>query len=388
MTPRTRLTRKERSCPPARSVGESCRASMLDCAAARAAVLQDANLLAEVLAFLPLPGAILLAREVARFWRDTSKRPLLRVALNVFVLERQRLASDAYVMFRSEVRANLIRDGDQEVTRQPWSDPERPAVEWLIRSFENGICSVVFDELGGYRKFVVDTIVCFLDGGLTRLLIVAQPSALRDWARMLQAAGVSCIDQVTADRRHEELCTRLHRVGPTSMIPAVLLRTPSQLELELARAQREGPQAPGIFGASRWQFAVFDVAPMVNLHETQQVVLSDRLKLLQLLRYRNAGAHVNDKAGQLMYVLLSASPPPTQLHKLAPLLQLCPWGRRGDPGADVEVYSRMLEVVDRFCMGDAETRRWALKDYLPSEVAYLVRPCLLHVHTPAAPKGA
>ena len=47
------------------------------------------------------------------------------------------------------------------------------------------------------------------------------------------------------------------------------------------------------------------------------------------------------------------------------------------PGADVELYSRVLEVVDRFCMGDAETRQWALEDYLPSEVAYLLRPCLL-----------
>ena len=90
----------------------------------------------------------------------------------------------------------------------------------------------------------------FLDQGLTRRLIVA----LRDWARMLQAAGVSCTDQGRAD---EELCTRLHRV---------------------------------------------------------------------------------------------------------------------------EIYSWMLEVVGCFCMRDAETRRWALKDYLPSEVAYLLRPCLLHVH--------
>ena len=56
--------------------------------AARAAVLQDANLLAEVLSFLPLPGTVLLTREVARFWRDTAKRPLLRVALHALALKR------------------------------------------------------------------------------------------------------------------------------------------------------------------------------------------------------------------------------------------------------------------------------------------------------------
>ena len=74
------------------------RHSMLNCAAARAAVLQDANLLAEVLAFLPLPRTVLLTREVARLWRETSKRPLLRVALHgVLALKRARLQSDALV---------------------------------------------------------------------------------------------------------------------------------------------------------------------------------------------------------------------------------------------------------------------------------------------------
>ena len=358
---------------------------MLDCAAARAAVLQDANLLAEVLAFLVEPSTILLTREVARVWRETSKRPLLRVALHVFVLATQRFRSNAFVTFRTAGASRTIPTPDELAADEPWSDPERPAAaEWLMRSYENAICSAVFDEHGDYRKFVVDAIVWFLKQGLTRLLIVAQPSALRDWARMLQAAGVSCIDQVTADRRHEELCTRLHRDDPIQRIPAVLLRTPSQVELELARAEREGPTAPGIFGAAYWQYAVFDVAPMVHLHETQLVALSDRLKLQQRLRCRhlNAIAHVSQSqltyaahVSQLTYVLLSASPPPTQLHTLAPLLQLCPWPA---PEVHMKIYSRMLEVVDRFCMGDAETQRWALRDYLPSEVAYLLRPCLLH----------
>ena len=125
---------------------------------------------------------------------------------------------------------------------------------------------------------------------------------------------------------------------------------------------------------------------MVHLHETQQVALSSRLHAMQCLL----------KQPPLVYVLLSASPPPTQLHMLAPLLHLCRSSFQrplyldyGDgtcdldmemgPGADVELYSRVLEVVDRFCMGDADTRQWALNDYLPSEVAYLLRPCLLHV---------
>ena len=117
-------------------------------------------------------------------------------------------------------------------------------------------------------------------------------------------------------------------------------------------------------------------APMVHLHETQQLALSSRLHAVQRLL----------KQPPLVYVLLSASPPPTQLHMLAPLLYLCRSSFQQEllheemgPGADVDLYSRVLEVVDRFCMGDADTRQWALNDYLPSEVAYLLRPCLLHV---------
>ena len=69
--------------------------------AARAAVLQDANLLAEVLSFLPLPGTVLLTREVARFWRDTAKRPLLRVALHALALKRGvKFMWDCYASFR------------------------------------------------------------------------------------------------------------------------------------------------------------------------------------------------------------------------------------------------------------------------------------------------
>ena len=343
--------------------------------AARAAVLQDANLLAEVLAFLSLPRTVLLTREVARVWRESSKRPLLRVALrDVEALKRVRGQSDAYLSFRTS-----------GVNHDELAADEHPTVKWLVHSYENAICSAVFDELGGSRKFIVDAIVWFLGQGLTRLLIVAQPSALRDWARMLQSAGVSCTDQVTADE-DPELYTRLHRDDRRQEMPAVLLRTPWQVELELFRVERDfraaegGPLAPGIFGAGSWHYAVFDVAPMVHLHETTLVALSNRLKLQQ---------HLTRPHSPLTYVLLSASPPPTQLHKLAPLLQLCHWcapsyydPREVCPSEFVEVYSRMHEVVDRFCMGDAETRRWALRDYLPSEVAYLLRPCLLHVHTP------
>ena len=378
--PRTRALLVSRGTRASRAgdarAGRRCH-SMLDCAAARAAVLQDANLLAEVLAFLPLPRTVLLTREVARLWRETAKRPLLRVALHdVLALKRARLQSDACVTFRTS--------GADRTTLSPdeLAADEHPTVKWLVHSYENGICSAVFDALGGYRKSVVDAIVWFLGQGLTRLLIVAQPSALRDWARMLQAAGVSCIDQVTAGEE-PELYTRLHRDDPRQRMPAVLLRTPSQVEDEVFRAERDfraaegrGPTAPGIFGAGYWHYAVFDVAPMVHLHETQLVALSDRLKLQQRLRCRHLNVLPNQ--GHLTYVLLSASPPPTQLHKLAPLLQLCPWPA---PEVAMKIYSRMLEVVDRFCMGDAETRRWALKDYLPSEVAYLLRPCLLHVHT-------
>ena len=331
--------------------------------AARAAVLQDANLLAEVLSFLPLPGTVLLTREVARFWRDTAKRPLLRMALQALALKRAKLLSDAYVSFRTPPASGLTRTGDQIAHLHP-------AAKWLLYSFENGICSAVFDQAGGYRKFVVDALVWFLDPGqgLMRILIVAQPSALRDWARVLQAAGVSCTDQVTTDR-HE-----LH-----AHLPVVLLCTPSQLELELGRVEREKKKTPGaIFGALRWQYAVFDAAPMVHLHETQQVALSRRLS-----------AQIGLRPAQdypLAYVILSASPPPTQLHMLAPLLYLCRSSfqhrllhEEMGPGADVDLYSRVLEVVDRFCMGDAETRQWALNDYLPSELAYLLRPCLMHV---------
>ena len=333
-------------------------------AAARAAVLQDANLLAEVLSFLPLPGTILLTREVARLWRDTAKRPLLRVALHALALKRAKLMSDAYVDFRTS-RPDMVAD-------------LHPAVKWLVYSFENSICSAVFDQAGGYRKFVVDALAWFLDQGLDRLLIVAQPSALRDWARVLQAAGVSCTLQVTTDYRDEELHARL---------PVVLLCTPSQLEVELDSVQWEGQNSRGgIFGSRYWAYAVFDAAPMVHLHETQQVALSKRLSAQIGLRPA--------QQSPLVYVLLSASPPPTQLHMLAPLLHLCRSSFQrplyldyGDgtrdcdmemgPGADVELYSRVLEVVDRFCMGDAETRQWALEDYLPSELAYLLRPCLL-----------
>lgn len=348
--------------------------------AARAAVLQDANLLAEVLAFLSLPRTVLLTREVARVWRESSKRPLLRVALrDVEALKRVRRMSDAYLSFRTSSARPTLPSPDELAA------DEHPTVKWLVNSYENAICSAVFDELGGSRKFIVDAIVWFLGQGLTRLLIVAQPSALRDWARMLQSAGVSCIDQVTADE-DPELYTRLHRDDRRQEMPAVLLRTPRQVELELFRVERDfraaegGPLAPGIFGAGSWDYAVFDVAPMVHLHETQLVALSNRLKLQQ---------HLTCRQNPLTYVLLSASPPPTQLHKLAPLLQLCHWcapssydPREVCPSEFVEVYSRMHEVVDRFCMGDAETRRWAFRDYLPSEVAYLLRPCLLHVHTP------
>ena len=324
-------------------------------AAARAAVLQDANLLAEVLSFLPLPGTVLLTREVARFWRDTAKRPLLRVALQALALKQAKVLSDAYVSFRTSGTSTTNRPGMVAALH--------PAVKWLVYSFENGICSAVFDQAGGYRVFVVDTLVWFLDQGLNRLLIVAQPSALRDWARVLQAAGVSCTDQVTTDHRHKELHAHL---------PVVLLCTPSQLEHEFGRVEREKKKTPGAIFGARWQYAVFDAAPMVHLHETQQVALSSRLHALQ--------GHPS------AYVLLSASPPPTQLHMLAPLLYLCRSSFQQEllheemgPGADVDLYSRVLEVVDRFCMGDAETRQWALNDYLPSELAYLLRPCLLHV---------
>ena len=324
-------------------------------APARAAVLQDANLLAEVFSFLPLPGTVLLTREVARFWRDTAKRPLLRVALQALALKQAKLLSDAYVGFRApgaflSSRPEMLADLD-------------PAVKWLVYSFENVLCSAVFDQASGYRKFIVDALVWFLGQGLMRILIVAQPSALRDWARVLQAAGVSCTDQVTTDHRQE----------PYALVPVVLLCTPSQLELELDRVQREGREARGgIFRSRYWAYAVFDAAPMVHLHETQQLALSSRLLAVQRLL----------KQPPLVYVLLSASPPPTQLHMLAPLLHLCRSSFRhrllgeDTPG---ELYSRVLEVVDRFCMGDAETRQWALNDYLPSEVAYVLRPCLLHV---------
>ena len=337
--------------------------------AARAAVLQDANLLAEVLSFLPLPGTILLTREVARLWRDTAKRPLLRVALQALALKRAKFMSDAYASFRLQRGRGLqtAHSGDLLANLHP-------AVKWLVHSFENSICSAVFDQPGGYRRIVVDALVWFLDQGLTRLLIVAQPSALRDWARVLQAAGVSCADQVKTDR-HE---LRAH-------LPVVLLCTPSQLELELGRVEREKKKTPGAIFGARWHYAVFDAAPMVHLHETQQVALSKRLS-----------AHLRPQVNPLVCVLLSASPPPTQLQMLAPLLHLCRSSFQrplyldyGDgtcdldmemgPGADVELYSRVLEVVDRFCMGDADTRQWALNDYLPSEVAYLLRPCLLHV---------
>ena len=332
-----------------RDSSATARATMA--APARAAVLQDANLLAEVFSFLPLPGTVLLTREVARFWRDTAKRPLLRVALQALALKQAKVLSDAYVSFRTSGTSTTNRPGMVAALH--------PAVKWLVYSFENGICSAVFDQAGGYRVFVVDTLVWFLDQGLNRLLIVAQPSALRDWARVLQAAGVSCTDQVKTDH--------LPVVDLHAHLPVVLLCTPSQLELELGRVEREKKKTPGAIFGARWQYAVFDAAPMVHLHETQQVALSSRLHALQ--GYPSA------------YVLLSASPPPTQLHMLAPLLHLCrssvrhqlevEWG----PG----LYSRALEVVDRFCMGDAETRQWALNDYLPSEVAYLLRPCLLHV---------
>ena len=342
-------------------------------------MLQDANLLAEVLAFLPHPAMILLTREVTRFWRDTATRPLLRVALHVLGLKRARLQSDAFVSFHT---SGLNFSGAENL---------HPAVKWLVSSFENSICSAVFDELGGSRKFVVDAIVWFLDQGLTRLLIVAQPSALRDWARMLQAAGVPCTDQIRSDHRHGELYTRLHS-DPGQRTPAVLLRTPTQVEVELVRAEREGPSAPGIFGARYWHYAVFDAAPMVHLHDSQQVALSNRLKLQQESLSSLPDQHGRTSA-PLPYVLLSASSPPTQLHMLAPLLQLCHCSapsqthiEEGTPAyelrgfVNIYTYSQMLEVVDRFCMGDADTRRWALKDYLPSEVAYLLRPCLLHVH--------
>ena len=259
-------------------------------AAARAAVLQDANLLAEVLSFLPLPGTVLLTREVARFWRDTAKRPLLRMALQALALKRAKLLSDAYVSFRTPPASGLTRTGDQIAHLHP-------AAKWLLYSFENGICSAVFDQAGGYRKFVVDALVWFLDPGqgLMRILIVAQPSALRDWARVLQAAGVSCTDQVTTDHRHKELPWSSR--GP----PVVLLCTPSQLELELGRVERERREARRrIFGSGYWAYAVFDAAPMVHLHETQQVALSKRLRR----------AH-SDPASPLVYVLLSASPPPS-----------------------------------------------------------------------------
>ena len=328
-------------------------------AAARAAVLQDANLLAEVLSFLPLPGTVLLTREVARFWRDTAKRPLLRVALQALALKRVKFTSECYAGFRTSAHS-----GDRIANLHP-------VVKWLVHSFENSICSAVFDQPGSYRRIVVDALVWFLDQGLTRLLIVAQPSALRDWARVLQAAGVSCTDQVKTDH--------LPVVDLHAHLPVVLLCTPSQLELELDRVQREGREARGgIFRSRYWAYAVFDAAPMVHLHETQQVALSKRLSAQIGLRPA--------QQSPLVYVLLSASPPPTQLHMLAPLLYLCRSSFQQEllheemgPGADVDLYSRVLEVVDRFCMGDAETRQWALNDYLPSEVAYLLRPCLLHV---------
>ena len=275
-------------------------------AAARAAVLQDANLLAEVLSFLPLPGTVLLTREVARFWRDTAKRPLLRVALQALALKRVKFMSECYAGFRTSAHS-----GDRIANLHP-------AVKWLVHSFENSICSAVFDQPGGYRRIVVDALVWFLDQGLTRLLIVAQPSALRDWARVLQAAGVSCTLRVTTDH-HEELHTRLNRNDPShpsQRTPVVLLCTPSQLELELGRVERERREARGgIFRSRYWAYAVFDAAPMVHLHETQQVALSKRLSAQIGLRPA--------QQSPLVYVLLSASPPPTQLHMLAPLLYLC-----------------------------------------------------------------
>ena len=100
--------------------------------AARAAVLQDANLLAEVLSFLPLPGTILLTREVARLWRDTAKRPLLRVALQALALKRAKLLSDAFVGFRTSAPS-----GDRCAHLHP-------AVKWLVYSFEN----FAFEDVG------------------------------------------------------------------------------------------------------------------------------------------------------------------------------------------------------------------------------------------------
>ena len=337
-----------------------------------AVVLQDANLLAVVLSFLPA-RTTLIARMVARFWLETAKRPLVCAALNEIALRRARMHSDAYVVFRNE-RTTRFKEIYAARADQP------SAVDWLMRSYENGMCSAVFDELGGFRKFVIAAIKSFLDHGLTRLLIVAQPSALRDWARMLRAAAVSCVttDQAELTAQHD----------PAQRTPAVLLRTPLQVEAELERLARKGPMANSavansIFGALYWHYTVFDASPM-RLHESQQVALSHRFKMQQ---------HTYTQATSV-YVILSASPPPTQLHMLGPLLQLLyrpgtssPLTSHAAAHAD-PLYRQLLEVVDRFCMGDAETRRWALKDYLPSEVAYLVRPCLLHVHTPAAPKGA
>eukprot|EP00321_Phaeocystis_globosa_P003646 CAMPEP_0118827018 /NCGR_PEP_ID=MMETSP1162-20130426/12348_1 /TAXON_ID=33656 /ORGANISM="Phaeocystis Sp, Strain CCMP2710" /LENGTH=282 /DNA_ID=CAMNT_0006757767 /DNA_START=175 /DNA_END=1023 /DNA_ORIENTATION=+ len=273
--------------------------------------------------------------------------------------------SDCYASFRTSGHS-----GDRIANLHP-------AVKWLVHSFENSICSAVFDQAGEYRRIVVDALVWFLDQGLDRLLIVAQPSALRDWARVLQAAGVSCTDQVTSDR-HE-----LH-----AHLPVVLLCTPSQLELELGRVEREKKKTPGAIFGARWQYAVFDAAPIVHLHETQQVALSRRLSAQIGLRPAQGDFAAETQQSPLVYVILSVSPPPTQLHMLAPLLYLCRSSfhqplldEEEGPWADVEVdlYSRVLEVVDRFCMGDAETRQWVLNDYLPSELAYVLRPCLLHV---------
>ena len=340
--------------------------AMVNCAA-RSAVLQDANLLAVVLGFLPARTTI-LARQAAHFWRETAKRPLVCAGLNEGALQRARTQSDAYVMFRKE--CGIAEDKEERAERAGQSS----AVEWLIRSYENGICSAVFDELGGFRKHVIAAIKWFMAKGPTRLLIVAQPSALRDWAHMLQAAAVSCVTSYQAED-FKELCSRLQH-DPAQMVPEVLLRTPLQVEAELQRlARAEGSVGSvvyhghtSIFGARYWHYTVFDTAPM-QWHESQQVALSHRFKTQQ---YR----HTQPPP---VYALLSASPPPKELHMLAPLLELPPaWDKEF-------VYSRLLEVVDCFCMGDADTRQWALEDYLPAEVASLLRPCLLHVHTSAAP---
>ena len=101
-------------------------------------MLQDANLLAEVLSFLPLPGTILLTREVARLWRDTAKRPLLRVALHALALKRAKLLSDAYVDFRTSGTS------DRQGRRPDMVADLHPAVKWLVYSFENS----AFEDTG------------------------------------------------------------------------------------------------------------------------------------------------------------------------------------------------------------------------------------------------